>query len=148
MLAIREKELPVLASSVGDENLPPFTLTVPMLGQQEKNRILDQIATIERATVDLLDNSLSSEVQKQAHQEAHELSGSLKTLGLTFAVLLSRGIGLLLTRKMPFAEAVILQLAEFVITLREIIECELTKNDGMEQGHQLSSEKISLSSES
>jgi hypothetical protein len=49
---------------------------------------------------------------------------------------------------MPFEEAVILQLAEFVITLREIVEHDAKKHNGTAQDQHLSSEKIVLSSES
>jgi hypothetical protein len=143
---MQRKELSVLDFLVCDENLPLLTPTVSTLGRQEKNSILEQVAIVERFTVHLLDNSLSSELQEQACRESLELASSLETLGLTFAAQLAQGISLLFQGKMPFEEAVILQLAEFVITLCEIVERDAKKNNGTERAPQLSSEKISFSS--
>ncbi len=112
--------------------MPHLTVPEPTLGQHEKGCILAQVEMLEQAIVALLDCRLDRELRGRARREAHELAGSLETLGLTCGAQLARGIERMLTGKMPFAEALILQLAESVIALRENVERESEKNHSLE----------------
>lgn len=109
--------------------MPHLTVSEPTLGQHEKRRIIDHVEILEQAIMALLDSSLDRELQERARQEAYELIGSLETVGLTFAARLAWGIEHMFKGKMPFEEALILQLAEFVIALRENVERESEKNN-------------------
>jgi len=115
------KEDCLLDSSVWNQKILHSTRTVPELGPQERTRLLDHVGILERAIILSLDDSLYGELQGQAHRRAEELADALETLGLTFAARLARGIECMFKGKMPFEEALILQLAEFVVALRENI---------------------------
>jgi hypothetical protein len=119
---VRENELLVSDFFEGDERVLHSTVPEPTLSQQKKGKILDQVEILEQATVALLERRLGRELRERARQEAQELIGSLEPLGLTFEARLTRGIDLIFKRKFPFEEALILQLAEFVVALRENVE--------------------------
>lgn len=119
---VRENELLGSDAFAGNEHVLHLTGSEPTLSQHKKGRILDQVEILEQATVALIDRRLSRELRERARQEAHELIGALEPLGLTFEARLTRGIDLILKRKFPFEETLVLQLAEFVVALRESVE--------------------------
>lgn len=119
---VREDELLVSDSFAGNEHVLNLTVPEPTLSQHRKGRILDQVEILEQATVALIDRHLDRELRERARQEAHELIGTLEPLGLTVEARLTRGIDLIFKRKFPFEETLILQLAEFVVALRESVE--------------------------
>ena len=119
---VQENELLGSDSFAGNEPVLHVTVPEPPPSQQQKEMILDQVEILEQATVALIDRRLSRELREQARQETHELIGSLEPLGLSFEARLTRGIDHILKRKFPFEETLVLQLAEFVVALRESIE--------------------------
>jgi hypothetical protein len=120
--AVREHALRGSDSFAGNEQVLHVTVPEPPPSQQQKEMILDQVEILEQATVALIDRRLSRELREQARQETHELIRALEPLGLTFEARLTRGIDHILKRKFPFEETLVLQLAEFVVALRESVE--------------------------
>mgnify|MGYP003578489058 CR=1 FL=1 len=119
---IRENALRGAESFASNEHVLNLMAPEPALSQHKKELILDQVEILEEAMVAMIDRRLSRELRDQARQEVQELLDSLEPLGLTFEARLTRGIGLILKRKFPFEETLVLQLAEFVVALRESVE--------------------------
>lgn len=84
--------------------------------------MLGRIATLEQATLALLENSLSDALAQQAEREAHKLVGSLGTFGLAQGSKLAREIEHILQAGSSLGQIEVLRLSQLVVALHQELE--------------------------
>src|SRR5581483_5346309 len=92
------------------------------LWPQFKERIFDQVATLEQGVLALLDGKTDPESLKTAQREAHKLAGSLGSLGFEHGTRLAREIEHTLQARLVPGQAECLRLCDCVVQLRSELE--------------------------
>jgi diguanylate cyclase (GGDEF)-like protein len=92
------------------------------LWPQFKERIFDQVATLEQEVLALLDGKTDPESLKTAQREAHKLAGSLGSLGFEHGTRLAREIEHTFQAKLVPGQAECLRLCDCVVQLRSELE--------------------------
>jgi len=87
-----------------------------------KDRVSEQVAVLEQAAAQLLQNTLEQELSLQAEQAAHTLAGSLGTFGFTEGSWLARQIERSLQAEKTLSHDDVGCLSELVAALRPAIE--------------------------
>jgi diguanylate cyclase (GGDEF)-like protein len=131
-LGYRLKPLEAIANSTTTDQLTSYEVTQPIQQQtlsalakvwdRFKTRVDEQVSILEQASAALIQRTLSSELQQQAAQAAHALSGSLATFGLPEGARLAEKIEYLLRIDESLLADQTLYLCEQVTTLRQEID--------------------------
>lgn len=103
------------------------TSQLAAIWERTKDKYAARIAVIEQAATSLLENTLTEDLQQQAQQQAHTLTGSLGSFGFDSATRLCREMENILKSEAKLGQLEAQNLQALILELRQVLEQELTE---------------------